>query len=55
LRANRQDNESEAIRKLFGARFVISVSASIIAKHSTVKEEDEGGKLFVKEMCIKGI
>jgi len=31
LRANRQDKESEAIRQLFGARFEISVSASMIA------------------------
>jgi len=32
-----------------------TLRASIIAKHSAVKEDEKGGRLFVNEMCNLGI
>ena len=49
-RACRQDKESVAMRNLFGGKDDIVLSASIIAKHSAVKEDAVGGKLLEKEM-----
>lgn len=46
----RQDKESVAMRYLFGGKDEIVLSASIIARHSAVKEEEEGGRLLEKEM-----
>jgi hypothetical protein len=51
FRACRYDIELEAIRYLFGAKFKMSVRASMMANHSTVKEKEEVGKLFVRETC----
>jgi len=53
--ACRQDIESEAIKYLLGTRFEIKDKASMIAKHSAVKDEEEGGRLFEKDICRSGI
>lgn len=44
------DKESDMIKNLLGGKVAINVSASMIAKHSEVKEEEEGGKLLVNDM-----
>jgi len=49
-RAWRQDRESVTTRYLFGGNDEIVLSASIIAKHSAVKEDEVGGRLLEKEI-----
>ena len=39
-----------AIRNLFVGKVEIKLSASIIAKHSAVNEDAEGGRLLENEM-----
>jgi hypothetical protein len=46
----RHDIESGAIKYLLEARLEIRDKASMIIWHSAVKDEKEGGRLFVKEI-----
>jgi hypothetical protein len=43
------------MRYLFEGKDEIVLSASIIAKHSTVKEDAVGGRLLEKEMWNSGM
>jgi len=49
-RAWRQESEPVAMRNLFVGKFENILSASIMAKHSAVKEDVVGGRLLEKEM-----
>ncbi|KAL4119466.1 hypothetical protein QTP88_012273 [Uroleucon formosanum] len=51
----RHESESVAIRNLLGGSVDISLSASMIAKHSAVYEEAVDGRLLVKEICNSGM
>jgi hypothetical protein len=50
----RHDIESEEIKYLLEIRLEIRDKASIIVYYSAVKDEEEGGRLFIKEICSSG-
>lgn len=42
--------ESDVIKNLFGGKVEMRIRDLMMAQHSTVNEEDKGGKLLVKEI-----